>query len=165
MAFVLTSVFRSLPVAYDTHRVDALPQDAVGYARDTVTLGWEDRLKIRARRVTDAGIEFATALPRATVLREGDCFLLNALRLVVRLVERAEPVFVIRPSTAWESALFAYHIGNSHQPIMLVDQEIVCPDILGVAQVLDYHGIPFARAARAFTPVGQVPSHRHPVSE
>ncbi len=165
MASVLTSVFKSLPVAHDVHRADALPQEALGYARDTLTLGWEDRLKIRARRITDAGVEFATALPRATVLREGDCFILHALRLVVRLVERAEPVFVIRPATAQESALFAYHIGNSHQPLMLVDQEIVCPDILGVAQVLDHHGIPFVRADRAFTPVGQVSSHRHPVSE
>ncbi len=42
-------------------------------------------------------------------------------------------------------ALFAYHIGNSHQPVMIADDAIVCPDALGMEQVLTYHAIPFLR--------------------
>jgi urease accessory protein UreE len=110
------------------------------------------------------GFEFATALARGTVLRAGDCFIFDAARLVVRVVERAESVFVIRPQTQREWALFGYHIGNSHQPIMLLDDEIVCADVPGMEQVLTYHAIPFSRSDRGFTPVGLVLDHQHQLS-
>ena len=154
-------VFTSLPVAYEIHRADAVPSRADAYLRDAVTLGWDERLKTRARRRTDQGVEFATSLDRGIVLRDGDCFVLDTPGLVIRVVEKAESVFVIRPRTPRESAVFAYHIGNSHQPVMLTDAEIVCADVPGMEHVLEYHGIPFARARRAFTPVGQIPGHQH----
>ena len=154
-------VFSSLPVASEVHRADAIPPRADSYARHDLTLGWDERIKVRGRRRTDQGLEFATTLTRGVVLRNDDCFVLDTQGLVIRVVEREEPVFVIRPRVPRESALFAYHIGNSHQPIMLTAEEIVCPDVLGMEQVLDYHGIPFERTRRAFTPVGQSPDHRH----
>ncbi len=52
-------------------------------AATTSTLGWEERLKVRARRESDTGFEFATALPRGTVLRDGDCFVFDDLKIVV----------------------------------------------------------------------------------
>ena len=36
-----------LMVVEQIHREDALPQTSSGYARDTLTLGWEDRLRVR----------------------------------------------------------------------------------------------------------------------
>src|SRR5262245_11205323 len=96
----VANVFRGLPVASSVCRAAVLPVAAVEYARDTITLGWEERLKVRARRITDSGVEFATALPRGTVLRDGDCLVLDALRLVVHVAEEVEPVLVIRPTDA-----------------------------------------------------------------
>jgi urease accessory protein UreE len=157
-------MFKSIPIAKEVHRPDLLSGAALAYPRDTVTLGWEERLKARSRRQSDLGFEFATALARGTVVRAGDCFIFDAARLVVRVVERAEPVFVIRPQTQREWALFGYHIGNSHQPIMLLDDEIVCADVPGMEQVLTYHAIPFSRSARGFTPVGLVLDHQHQLS-
>jgi urease accessory protein len=157
-------VFNFLPVAKDVHRLDALPGTAGGYRHDTVTLGWEDRVKARARRTSDLGFEFATTLPRGTVLREGDCFAFDVPPVVVSVVERAEPVFVIRPETPGDWALFAYHIGNSHQPLMLADDAIVCAEVPGMEQVLLYHSIPFSREVRPFTPIGQIPDHQHQLS-
>ena len=162
MRSALSTMFQSLPVASAVYRADALPREAAKHAQETVTLGREDRLKARARRRSDTGFEFATALARGTVLSEGDCFVFDAPPVIVRVVERPEPVLVIRPQTSQEWALFAYHIGNSHQPLMLADDGIVCPDVTGMEQVLTYHGIPFARDLRAFTPVGQIPDHQHP---
>jgi urease accessory protein len=156
-------MFKSLPVVYDVRRLEAGPLSA-DYRVDTMTLGWEDRLKTRARRRSDGGCEFATSLARGTVLREGDALVLETLRLVVRVVEQQEAVFVITPETPCEWALFAYHIGNGHQPIMLIDDGIVCLDVMGMAQLLEYHAIPYERSRRAFTPVGQIPAHQHGVS-
>lgn len=157
-------MFTSLPVAKEIYQSDALPGAALRYARDTVTLGWEDRVKGRARRRSDLGFEFATTLARGTVLRKGDCFVFDGPRLVVCVMERPEPVFVIRPKTRRECGLFAYHIGNSHQPVMIADDAIVCIDGPGMEQVLAYHGIPFSREARPFMPVGQIPEHQHQLS-
>src|SRR5262245_51186282 len=130
-------MFNSLPTAHEVFAADALPAGVASYAHDTATLGWEDRLKARARRESDSGFEFATALPRGTVLRDGDCFVFDRASLVVHVVERPEPVLVIRPAAPGEWALFAYHIGNSHQPLMLADDGIVCPDLLGMSQILE----------------------------
>lgn len=157
-------MFTSLPVAKEIYRPDALPGTVVRYPRDTVTLGWEDRLKARARRQSDRGFEFATTLARGTVLRQGDCFIFDVPPLIVGVIERAEPVLVIRPEGRDAWALFAYHIGNSHQPMMIADDGIVCADSPGMEQVLRYHGIVFSREVRSFTPVGQIPEHQHQLS-
>jgi urease accessory protein len=149
--------FKSVPIAYEIRRLDALPAPARLCALDTITLGWEERAKTRARRRSDGGVEFATALPRGTVLREDDCFILS--QLVVRVVERPEGVFVISPSTPEEWGLFGYHLGNSHQAVMFAETALVCLDVPGVRQVLEYHGIPYTRAERPFTPVTLNPGH------
>ena len=154
-------MFTSIPTARDLTTLDAIPARAAGYPRDTVTLGWEERVKARARRRSDGGLEFATTLARGTVLRDGDCFVFDTPPVIVRVVESAEPVLVIRPETPADWALFAYHIGNSHQPMMVDGAGIVCPDYLGMSQVLEYYGIAFTREERPFTPIGQIPGHRH----
>jgi urease accessory protein len=153
-------VFKPLPVAHEVHS-GALPAAARDYAADTVTLEWEERMKARALRRSDRGVEFGTSLPRGTILRHGDVLVLDVIATRVSVVERDEPVLVIEPLTAEEWARFAYHIGNSHQPMMVAGPAIVCPDVAGMAQLLDYHRIPFTRACRPFTPIGHVPDHRH----
>jgi urease accessory protein UreE len=149
----MLQVFRSLPVAREVYPIGALPALASNYARDTLTLGWEERLKGRARRRSDGGIEFGTTLPRGLVLRQGDCLVLDDPRAVIVIVEKAEPVCVITPASQEDWARFAYFIGNSHQPMMVAGGAIVCPDVLGMTQVLDYHQIPYTAAVRTFTPI------------
>src|ERR1700716_1760434 len=134
-----------MTVVERVHREPELPDTARGYARDTVTLGWEDRTHVHGRRRTDAGVEFGTSLPRGTVLRAGDCVVLDAERLIVSIVERGEPVFVIKPRTAQEWGLFASHIGNRPQPMMITDHALVCPDVPGVEQLLQHHHMPYTR--------------------
>jgi urease accessory protein UreE len=103
------------------YKPNELPSTVAAFARDTVTLGWVDRTHVHGRRRTDGGVEFGTSLPRGTVLRDGDVFVLEAEHLVVTIVERPDPVFVVVPGSAQEWALFAYHIGNRHQPVMITD--------------------------------------------
>jgi urease accessory protein UreE len=140
---------------------DELPSIARTYARDTVTLGWEERTHVHGRRQTDGGVAFGTSLPRGTVLRAGDLLVLDAECVVVSIVERAEPVFVVEPKTAHEWGLFAYHIGNRHQPLMIISSALVCPDVPGVEQLLQQHRMPYARATMPFTPAATVAGHQH----
>jgi urease accessory protein len=155
-------VFKSIPVANVTCREDALPVETRGFARDTITLGWEARLKTRGRRRSDEGLEFGTSLPRGTILRAGDCLVIESARTIVVVVERCERAFVIEPRTSLEWGLFAYHIGNGHQPLMVTDRALVCPELPGVELLLQFHRIPYVRADIAFTPTTAVLDHRFP---
>ena len=158
----MLQLFQPAPIAVSAvYRQDALPERALGYRRETMTLGWEERSKARARRRTDEGSVFATTLPRGTMLRAGDALVVDELALVVTIIERAEPVFLVHPRNSGEAALFAYYIGNSHQPVMIDRGVIVCADLPGMQQVLEQYGIPFARAERPFTPVSGMADHRH----
>jgi len=143
------------------YRERDLPEPVRGFERDTVTLGWEERSRAHALRRTDNGVEFGTSLPRGTVLRGGDCLVLDDERLVVAVAERLEQVFLVEPRSASEWALFAYHIGNRHQPLMITDEALVCPDAPGVEQVLQQHQMPYTRATRTFTPATAVAGHSH----
>ena len=138
-----------------------LSDSSRAYARDTITLGWEDRVQGHGRRRSDGGVEFGLALPRGSVLRAGDCIVLDAVRTVVTVVERPEPVFVIEPRSAQEWALYAYHIGNRHQPVMITDRALVCPDVPGVAQLLQQQHVPHVQAMLPFTPATAVGAHSH----
>jgi urease accessory protein UreE len=82
-------------------------------------------------------------------------------RRVVMVVERPEAVFVIEPRGTPEWALFAYHIGNRHQPLMITDQALVCPDVPGVELLLQQHKMPYTRATLPFTPAATVAAHQH----
>jgi len=162
-----TFFFEVSEVAGDVMVVDridserTLPPRARDYARDTVTLGWEDRTHVHGRRRTDGGVEFGLSLPRGTVVRGGDCLVLDGARLVVSVVERAEPAFVIEPQSAQEWARFAYHIGNRHQPMMVIDRGLVCPDVPGVEQLLRQLQVLYSRERLPFTPIGGPAGHHH----
>ena len=142
-----------------TYRKDALPATARGYARDTITLGWEDRLHVHGRRQSDGGVAFGLSLPRGTILRGGDCIVVNDVKTVVVVVERLEPVFLVEPHTPQEWGLYAYHIGNRHQPLMITERGIVCPAVAGVEQLLAQQHIPFSRTTLPFTPTTSVANH------
>jgi urease accessory protein len=158
----MLNVFKSLPVISEVFRDDTLPSAARGYRQDTITLGWEERLKGRGRRRSDGGLEFGTSLTRGITLRAGDCFIVDDPPTVVVVVERAEPVLVVEPHAPFEWGVFAYQIGNSHHPMTIQGNEIVCADLPGMSQILEQHAIPYRRDIRPFTPIALVGDHRHP---
>jgi urease accessory protein len=150
-----------LTIIEQTYPEDALPRTARGYALDTITLGWEDRQRGHGRHRSDGGIVFGLSLPRGTMLRGGDSLVLHEAKTIVVVVERPEPVFFIEPRTPQEWGLFAYHIGNRHQPLMITENGIVVPDGAGVEQLLHQQRIPFTRTTLPFTPAMVVAGHLH----
>jgi urease accessory protein len=152
---------REMTIVEGLYSIASLPIAAAAYRRDTITLGWEERMRAHGRRVSDGGIEFGTSLPRATVLHGGDLFVLDEEQVVCEVVERSEPVFLIEPRSTQEWAAFAYQIGNRHQPVMITDTALVCPDVPGVEPLLQQHAMPYERATRPFTPLANVIGHSH----
>ncbi|MGC4084530.1 MAG: hypothetical protein QM736_21040 [Vicinamibacterales bacterium] len=152
-------LFRNVPVAESVFRIERLPAGLASHPRGSLTLGWQDRIAPRSRYRTDDGVEFGMALPRGTILREGDCLPIDRPALVIVVQEKPEAVLVAAPQSAEQGTLWAYYIGNSHQPLMLEGGRLICPDVKGMDDVFAFHGIPFERETRAFTPVAAGPSH------
>jgi len=150
-----------MTVIESVHREYELPAPVLAYTADTLTLGWEERVQAHGRRRTDRGVEFGLSLPRGTVLRTNDCLVLDEERLLVKVIEQVEAVFLIEPRSPQEWALYAYHIGNRHQPVMVTERGLVCPDVPGVEQLLLQQHIPFTRATLPFTPATVAAGHHH----
>jgi urease accessory protein len=160
----MLQVFKSIPVVREAHRPGTVPSRAAQYRRDTITLGWEARSRTRARRRSDGGAEFGVALARGTFLREGDCLLVDELATLVVVVEEREPVLVVSPRTSVEWGLCGYFIGNTHQPVMIAEEGIVCLDEPATRLVLEQYALPFRCDRRPFIPVslaGLDAGHRH----
>lgn len=121
------------------------------YQHDTVTLTWEERRKGHARRRSDSGLEFAISLPSGTVLKHGDCFVLEEEKTIVKVREALESVYIVRPETPKQWAFYAYHVGNRHQALMIGDSELVFLQSPAVRSLLEQLDVPYTVSARPFT--------------
>jgi urease accessory protein len=121
------------------------------YRRDTLTLSWEQRRQGHGRRMSDAGLEFAISLPGGTVLKAGDCMILDAERTILGIKEAPEPVYIVRPKTPQEWAYYAYHVGNRHQEVMIGETELIFLENPAVRSLLEQLHAHFETGQRPFT--------------
>jgi urease accessory protein len=133
-----------------THASD-IGSEYDGYRRDTLTLAWQDRRQGHGRRISDGGLEFAISLPNGTVLKGGDCMILEPDRTIVRVNETSEPVYIVRPKTPQDWAYFAYHVGNRHQEVMIGESELIFLQNPAVRSLLEQLHAHFETSERPFT--------------
>jgi urease accessory protein len=131
--------------------VSALGSEYSSYRRDTITLAWEDRRQGHGRRTSDSGLEFAISLPHGSVLKKGDCFILDDERAVIAVEEAVQPVYVVRPETPQDWAYYAYHVGNRHQSVMIGESELIFLESPAVRSLLEQLHVHYETAARPFT--------------
>jgi urease accessory protein len=139
----------------------ALGPEHKGFKRDTITLAWEDRRQAHARRKSDSGVEFAISLPAGTILKSGDCLLLDEEKVVIEVREALEPVYIVRPRTPQEWAYYAYHVGNRHQSIMIGDSELTFLQDPAVRSLLVQLQVQFSPDMRPFTAALAAAGHSH----
>lgn len=132
-----------------------------GYLKDTLTLTWQDRRQGHGRRKSDNGLEFAISLPNGTVLKAGDCMVLESERTVVEINEAIEPVYVVRPKTPQEWAYFAYHVGNRHQEVMIGESELIFLQNPAVRSLLEQLHAHFETGERPFAAALVNVGHSH----
>jgi len=122
-----------------------------GYPHDTLTLTWEDRRRGHGKRRSDSGLEFAISLPAGTVLKLGDCFILDPEKRIVKVREALESVFVVRPETPKDWAFYAYHVGNRHQAVMIGESELIFLQSPAVRSLLEQLHVAYSADSRPFT--------------
>lgn len=91
-----------------------------GEAAATVTLAYDDRHRRRIRLIDDAGSAFMLDLAEATRMGDGD-----GLRLEgggwVRVRAAEEAVADMRCRSLTETARLAWHVGNRHIPVQVLE--------------------------------------------
>ena len=132
-----------------------------GYRRDTLTLTFEDRRQGHGRRRSDSGLDFAISLPNGTVLKGGDCLVLEPERTVVVVREAVEAVYIVRPGSPQEWAYYAYHIGNRHQQVMIGETELTFLQNPAVRSLLEQLNVPYETGERPFTAALANVGHSH----
>jgi urease accessory protein len=144
--------------AIAVHRMGAWPQEA---ALDTVTLAYVDRHRRRIRLTTDAGDPFLLDLPRVEHLVDGDGLELDD-GSYVRMRAATEPLIEISADRPTDLLRIAWHLGNRHLPLQIVDDRLrICDDHV-IAAMVEGLGGRVRRVEAAFDPeIGAYAGHPH----
>jgi urease accessory protein len=135
------------------------PADA---AVDAVTLPYLDRHRRRMRLVADSGTPFLLDLARTQHLTEGDGLELDDGRYI-RVNAAAEPVIEVEAESPSGLLRIAWHIGNRHLPLQVVDDRlrlradhVIAEMIIGLGGRVAWHQAPFDPE------IGAYPAAAHP---
>jgi len=138
---------------------------AHGRPADTVTLAHGDRHRRRARLATDGGLPFLLDLPEARVLRDGDLLRLDDGRLIA-VRAAPEPVLEVTAASPADLARLAWHLGNRHTPVQVLDEGLLrlAPDHVLEAMLRGLGGF-VTRTTAPFAPEGGAYSHGHAATQ
>ena len=134
-------------------------------AVDSVTLAFLDRHRRRIRLVADSGTPFLLDLARAQHLSEGDGLELDDGRYV-RVSAATEPVIEIAADTPTELLRIAWHLGNRHLPLQVLDDRLRIRADHVIAAMVEGLGGRITRCDAPFDPEigaysGAAPGHEH----
>ncbi|WP_218081039.1 urease accessory protein UreE [Anthocerotibacter panamensis] len=137
-----------MTILIDSLALDPVPQGPI----EVLILPWDERCKPRQRRMTDRGTDVALALPRGTILKDGE-LLYNSPERTIRVQAQPEPVLVIHPSDPTQACLVAHHLGNWHRSLQVLDDKTLLAQADDpLAHWLEHMGIPYKRQACIYHP-------------
>lgn len=118
-----------------------------------VTLDFDDRHRRRIRLVDDQGEAFLLDLAEATRFEDGDGLVLADGGGIIRVCAAGEAVADITPASLEDTIKLAWHIGNRHTPMQVLDGGIlrIRDDHVLVAMV-ERLGAKVQRLNAAFSP-------------
>jgi urease accessory protein len=118
---------------------------------DTVTLAHLDRHRRRIRLVSDSGAAFLLDLPHAQHLAEGDGLELDTGGYL-RVCAAAEPVLEIEAADRASLLRIAWHLGNRHLPLQVVDDRLRVREDHVIAEMVSGLGGRITRFEAPFDP-------------
>ncbi len=135
-------------------------------AVDTVSLDANDRHRRRIVLKTENGIELLLDLPQPLALRDGDGLVLED-RSIVGVTGMPEPVLDIEAANSIELTRLAWHLGNRHTDVQILDggalrirADHVLADMLrGLGARVTPREAPFEPEAGAYDHAGHAPAH------
>jgi urease accessory protein len=128
----------------------------------SVTLPFDQRHRRRVAMTADDGTEFLLDLPSAAHLRDGDGLELEGGGFL-QVIAAAEPVAEVACDGPAALARVAWHVGNRHMPVQVLDGgTLLVPDDHVLAHMLEGLGATVRRLTRPFQPeTGAYERHGH----
>lgn len=135
----------------------------------TVTLAWADRHRRRIVLSDDAGASFLLDLERAVLLKDGDGLSLAGGGVIV-VHAAAEPVIETHAQSPAETARLAWHLGNRHTPVQiledgglrLLEDPVLAAMLEGLGATVTHTRAPFTPEAGAYAGIAaREPAHHH----
>jgi urease accessory protein len=128
--------------------------DCVG----TVTLAMDQRHRRRFSMTDDDGVAFLLDLAEAVLLGDGDGLALHGGG-IIRVAAAAEPVCDVTGKTPAHTARLAWHIGNRHTPIQvlddvtlrILDDHVLVHMLEGLGAAVRKHHAPFTPEPGAYS--------------
>ncbi len=140
-------------------RAESLVKD-VASPDDAIALDYDHRHRRRLRLESRGGRQFLLDLPSATLLRDGDVLLLDD-GTTVRVEARPEPVADITAASRTELVRLAWHLGNRHLPVQVLDDRLRIRRDHVIADMLRGLGAEVSECEAAFHPEGGAYAHEH----
>jgi urease accessory protein len=131
---------------------------------DRVLIDYDRRFRRRIVLITVLGAEVRIDLPQAVRLRDGDGLLVESG--VVRVCAQAEELMEIHAHTDGELIRIAWHLGNRHLPVQLLNRliriradHVIAEMVQGLGGHVGLIRAPFDPEAGAYSAGGH--SHHH----
>jgi urease accessory protein len=130
-----------------------------------VTLPYDDRHRRRLRLTTEAGLDFLLDLDRAALLRDGDGLLLDDGGWIA-VAAAPEDVVDVRGATPRATARLAWHLGNRHLPVQILEDgairfrydHVIEEMVIGLGGTVERKAAPFTPEGGAYEGGG---GHHH----
>ncbi|HAE01134.1 MAG TPA: urease accessory protein UreE [Rhodospirillaceae bacterium] len=134
----------------------------------TATLDLDQRNRRRLKLQDDQGQAFLLDLPKAVTLRQGDGLELQDGGMI-RIVEAPEPVADALGVSPAATARLAWHLGNRHLPVQILDDgtirfradAVIEAMVEGLGAVVKRHDAPFTPEAGAYDAANTGHGHHH----
>lgn len=120
--------------------------------QELIQLSWDDRQRVRQRVYTDRGTPVILALPRGTILKDGDLLFQNDQRQIwIRALP--EPVLRIPSRSLIEIGRVVHQLGNWHRSAQILENGTVLAQADRPLQTwLEQKGISFELTESSFHP-------------
>ncbi len=94
-----------------------------GAPADRVVLDYDDRHRRRVAMTAQKGTAFLLDLPASAALHGGDALVLEDGRLI-EVIAAPEPLLELRCVDARHLARLAWHLGNRHLPVQMLERAV-----------------------------------------
>lgn len=135
----------------------------------TVTLAYDERHRRRIKMTADNGEDFLLDLEQAAYLAEGDLLELEDAT-AIKVIAALEDVMDVKTANPSETARIAWHIGNRHMPIQVLENgqmrlrydHVLQHMIEGLGGTCQKKTAPFAPEPGAYSSGEKGHGHAHP---
>ena len=124
-----------------------------------LTLSSDERRILRGKRLTDCDQEIILQLPRKYKLNDGDILSTNLSNFYVEIIAKTEDLIEIRSNSKIELTKTAYHLGNRHVEVEIVEGVILTKSDYVIKNMLINFKVDLKNTKKKFFP--EIGAHSH----